>query len=136
MTTAHLFDSHALLAFFQKEEGAQLVADILKKLMSQHLDRLICVINLGEIIYLTQRRFGSEKKIEVLSRVHQLGFKILPVPDSLVYEAAEIKAKYPLSYAEAFAVACALQNSAVLVTGDPEFKSVSHLIQIEWIRQV
>lgn len=136
MTSAHLFDSHALLAFFQKEEGAHLVAGILKKLIDQDLDRLICVINLGEIIYLTQRRFGNEKKIEVLNRIYQLGFKVLSVPDSLVFEAAEIKAQYPISYADAFAVACALQNSAVLVTGDPEFKSVSHLIQIEWIRQV
>ena len=135
ITTSHLFDSHALLAFFQKEAGAQIVAAILNQLMTQRLHRLICVINLGEIIYLTKRRFGDEKKIEVLSRIHQLGFKILPVPDSLVYQAAEIKAQYPMSYADAFAVACAQQHSAVLVTGDPEFKAVSHLIKIEWIRQ-
>jgi len=136
MTTGHLFDSHALLAFFQKEEGAQIVASILNQLRAQRLNRLICVINLGEIIYLTKRRFGDEKKIEVLGRIHQLGFKILPVPDSLVYQAAEIKAQYPMSYADAFAVACAQEHSAVLVTGDPEFKAVSHLIKIEWIRQV
>jgi ribonuclease VapC len=137
MTTSnHLFDSHALLAFFQKEKGAEIVAAVLNKLRAQRLHGLICVINLGEILYLTKRRFGDEKKIEVIGRIHQLGFKILPVPDSLVYQAAEIKAQYPISYADAFAVACAQRNSAVLVTGDPEFKVVSHLIEIEWIRQV
>jgi ribonuclease VapC len=137
MTTSnHLFDSHALLAFFQKEKGAEIVAADLNKLRAQRLHGLICVINLGEILYLTKRRFGDEKKIEVIGRIHQLGFKILPVPDSLVYQAAEIKAQYPISYADAFAVACAQRNSAVLVTGDPEFKVVSHLIEIEWIRQV
>lgn len=135
-TASYLFDSHALLAFFQKDKGAQVVAGILRKLVKQHHRRLICVINLGEIIYLTKRRFGDEKKIEVLSRIHQLGFKILPVPDSLVFQAAEIKAVYPISYADCFAVVCALQNSAVLVTGDPEFKTVAHLVRIEWIRQV
>lgn len=136
MTASHLFDSHALLAFFQKEEGAGIVAGILNNLIAQRTLRLICVINLGEIIYLTKRRFGDEKKIEVLGRIHRLGFKILPAPDSLVYQAAEIKANYPMSYADAFAVACAQQNSSVLVTGDPEFKTVSHLINIEWIRQI
>jgi len=98
-TTNHLFDSHALLALFQKEEGAEIVADVLNKLRAQRLHGLICVINLGEILYLTKRRFGDEKKIEVIGRIHQLGFKILPVPDSLVYQAAEIKAQYPMSYA-------------------------------------
>jgi ribonuclease VapC len=92
------------------------------------------VINLGEIIYMTKRRFGDQKKVELLGRVHQLGFKILPVPESLVYKAAELKAEYPISYADCFALACTLEQSAVLVTGDPEFKKVAHLVRIQWIR--
>lgn len=133
MTTRYLFDSFALLAFFQKEQGAEMVAGLLSRARDQNLDRLICVMNLGEIVYLTRRRFGNEKKLEVLARIHQLGLKILPVPDSLVFQAAEIKAEYPMSYADCFAVACAVNESAVLVTGDPEFRAVSHLVQIEWM---
>jgi hypothetical protein len=38
------------------------VARILNEAIRKNVDRLICVINLGEIIYLTQRRFGEEKK--------------------------------------------------------------------------
>jgi len=45
-----------------------------------------------------------------LGRVHQLGFKILPVPESLVYNAAELKAEYPISYADCFALACTLEH--------------------------
>ena len=56
MIPACLFDSHALLAFFQKEEGAEVVAGILRKAMQQDATRLICVINVGEIVYLTKRR--------------------------------------------------------------------------------
>ena len=134
MTSGYLFDSHALLAFFQKEKGAGIVAKILRNAEKLSLNRLICVINLGEIIYMTKRRFGDQKKMEILGRVHQLGFKILPVPESLVYKAAELKAEYPISYADCFALACALEHSAILVTGDPEFKKVVHLVSIEWIR--
>ena len=100
----------------------------------QRMDRLICVINLGEIIYMTKRRFGDRKKLEILGRIHQLGFKILPVPESLVYKAAEFKAEYSISYADCFALACALERTAIVVTGDPEFKKVGHLVTIEWIR--
>ena len=134
MTSRYKFDSHALLAFFQREEGAEIVGDILLMALKQKLERLICVINLGEIIYITKRRFGDEKKLEVLSRVHQLGFKVLPAPESLVFKAAELKAEYPISYADCFTLACALEHSAILVTGDPEFKKVAHLVSIHWIR--
>ena len=134
MTSGYLFDSHALLAFFQKEKGAGIVTKILRNAEKLSLNRLICVINLGEIIYMTKRRFGDQKKMELLGRVHQLGFKILPVPESLVYKAAELKAEYPISYADCFALACTLEQSVILVTGDPEFKKVAHLVRIQWIR--
>ncbi|MBP1609735.1 MAG: PilT protein domain protein [Deltaproteobacteria bacterium] len=134
MIPAYLFDSHALLAFFQKEDGAEIVARILNEAIQQDTARLICVMNLGEIIYLTKRRFGEEKKLEILGRIHQLGMRVLHVPNSLVYQAAELKAEYSIAYADCFALACAIDHSAVLVTGDPEFKIVAHLVTIHWIR--
>jgi predicted nucleic acid-binding protein len=134
MTSPYLFDSHALLAFFQNEEGAEIVAEILQRAMEKGLDRLICVINLGEIIYVTKRRFGDSKKLEVLARVHQLGLKVLSVPENLVFKAAEIKAQYPISYANCFVLACAMEHSARVVTGDPDFKKIAHLVSIDWIR--
>ena len=83
---------------------------------------------------MTKRRFGDRKKIEIMGRVYQLGIKVLPAPDTMVYKAAELKAEYPISYADCFALACALEHSAILVTGDPEFKKVFHLVGIQWIR--
>ena len=134
MTAGYLFDSHALLAFFQKEKGAEIVANILRESMEQQLDQLISVINLGEIIYMTKRRFGNQEKVGILGRIHQLGLKVLPAPEALVFKAAELKAEYPISYADCFALACAQEHSAILVTGDPEFKKVVHLVSIQWIR--
>jgi ribonuclease VapC len=134
MTSGYLFDSHALLAFFQNETGANIVYEILRKSRKEHIDRLVCVINLCEIIYITKRMFGDQKKIEILGRIHQLGFKVLPVPDTLVYQAAEIKAEYLISYADCFVIACAQEHNSTIVTGDPEFKNVDHLVKIEWIR--
>ena len=131
---AYLFDSHALLALFQGEPGADRVDEILRDSRQRSFDIFICMMNLGEIVYLTKRRFGDEKKIEVVSRIYQLGLKVLSVTDSLVFQAAELKAKYALSYADCFALACAVNHSATLVTGDPEFKTVAHLIEIAWIR--
>jgi ribonuclease VapC len=47
--------------------------------------------------------------------------------------AAEIKAQYPLSYADAFAVAAAMEFSAAIVTGDPEFKAVESYASVLWL---
>ncbi|MGA8832603.1 MAG: type II toxin-antitoxin system VapC family toxin [Desulfomonilaceae bacterium] len=131
----YLFDSHAILAFFQDEQGSQEVAGILNHSLKQGIERLLCVVNLGEIIYLTKRRFGNQKKIEVLGQVYRLGFRVLSATDEIVFHAAEIKGEYPLSYADCFAVACAMKHRAILVTGDPEFAAVSHLVNIHWIRR-
>ena len=132
--SSYVFDSHALLAFFQGEPDAETVEKILRQSHAESSNVFISLINLGEIIYLTKRRFGDEKKIELLSRIYQLGLKIIPVSDALVFQAAELKAQYALSYADCFALACAINHSAVLVTGDPEFKSVGHLVSIKWIK--
>jgi ribonuclease VapC len=63
-----------------------------------------------------------------------LKFFVLDYGSTAVFQAAEYKAQYAMSYADCFALACAIENSAVLITGDPEFQAVSHLVKIEWIR--
>ena len=58
---------------------------------------------------------------------------ILPVPNDLIFQAAELKARFAMSYADTFAVASAMEHNATLVTGDPEFRQVEQLIKILWI---
>jgi hypothetical protein len=37
-------------------------------------------------------------------------------------------------FSDCFALACAIDHPAVLVTGDPEFKMLEHLVTIKWVR--
>jgi ribonuclease VapC len=128
-----LFDSHALLKLFQKEAGHEKVARLVAQAMRSSTPRYMNVINLGEILYSTKRAFGDQKKIEVLAHVERLGFRILPVPNDLVFRAAEFKASFSMSFADCFALASAVEHGAVLVTGDPEFRAVEHLVTIAWV---
>ena len=129
-----LFDSHALLKFFQKEPGHEQVARLLEHAHRARAKKFICAVNLGEIIYITKRVFGDQKKIEVLAHVERLGFTVLPVPNSLIFQAAEYKVEHSISYADCFALAAAMDQKASIVTGDSEFKKVEHLVSIVWIR--
>jgi ribonuclease VapC len=71
--------------------------------------------------------------LEVLANIERLNFTILSIPNNLIIRAAEYKAQYSLSYADCFALASAVEHKAILVTGDPEFKKVEHLVDIVWI---
>lgn len=51
----------------------------------------------------------------------------------LADRAADFKARYKMSLADAFAAALASENKAVLVTGDPEFKPLEREIKIHWL---
>ena len=52
----------------------------------------------------------------------------------MIMEAAKIKGQYPVSYADAFAITTAIQNKATVVTADPEYKAVSKLVKILWLK--
>ena len=128
-----LFDSFALLRFFQSEAGGEKVRGLLREAENLKRPCLINAINVGEIIYLTQRRFGEKKKLEIFIHIQRMGLQILPCPNDLIFRAAELKARYPISNADAFALASAIEHQAELVTGDPEFHQVESLVKIVWV---
>jgi len=128
-----IFDSYTLLKFFQKEKGYEKVIRLLEEIRKTGVAKYINAINLGEIIYSTKKEFGDQKKLEVLANIERLNFTILPISNDLIFQAAEYKAQYAISYADCFALASALEHKAILVTGDPEFKKVDHLVDIVWI---
>ena len=128
-----IFDSHALLKFFQKEKGYEKVVHLLEEIKKAGVTKYINAVNLGEIIYSTKREFGDQKKLEVLANIERLNFTILTVSNSLIFQAAEYKAQYRISYADCFILASAIEHKAIIVTGDPEFKNVEHLVNIMWV---
>ena len=128
-----IFDSYALLKFFQKEKGYEKVVHLLEEIKKAGVTKYINAVNLGEIIYSTKREFGDQKKLEVLANIERLNFTILTVSNSLIFQAAEYKAQYRISYADCFILASAIEHKAIIVTGDPEFKKVEHLVNIMWV---
>ena len=90
-------------------------------------------INLGEVYYQTIRKIGLEPAREFIERLSQLPFEIIAPSSEIIMKASEIKAQYAISYADCFAVATAIQFSAAIITGDPEFKKIDDLVKINWV---
>lgn len=130
----YLFDAFPLLCWLQEERGYELVDDLLTEAETGRSSISMHIINLGEVFYRLCRVSGMKRGEEILEKIRMLPIKILSISDEEVMEAAKIKAKYPISYADAFAVAKALQSGVTVVTGDPEYKKVSKIIEILWVK--
>ncbi len=57
-----------------------------------------------------------------------------PADRPLAEAAADFKARFKISLADAFAAALAKERKAELVTGDPEFKPLEKEIKIHWLK--
>lgn len=95
----------------------------------------LSLINLGEVIYITERERGLLEARRTLAVIDALPLEIDQVSRATVLAAAHIKARFPISYADAFAVVTAQDHGAVLMTGDPELRSVADagLVDVEWL---
>jgi predicted nucleic acid-binding protein len=132
---AFVLDTFALLAYLRDEPAAARIEKVLAEAGKEKYRLFTSVINLGEILYIVERRGGVSKAQDSLALIRQLPIEILPADEQSVFTAAHIKANYPVSYADAFAVAAAIANNARILTGDPEFEAVESLVTIEWLEK-
>jgi ribonuclease VapC len=95
----------------------------------------LSIINLGEVLYIVERAQGVVAAQRALAAIDQLPIQVQPADRSVVLSAARLKARYAISYADAFAVAVAQERQAVLLTGDPDFKPLvaDGMLQVEWL---
>lgn len=129
----YILDSYALLAYFQAEPAGSAVRNILKDASSNQVAAFLSVISLGEIYYIIARKKGEEKADASVKDISCLPIVLIDVTTERVLAAANVKARHPVSYADAFVVAAAVEYSATIVTGDPEFKETASLAAVLWL---
>ena len=112
----YLLDTSALLTLRDNEVGAEQVAAILYEAQKGQSVCLGCSITLMELLYRVwkdERLAYAQAQALPITWIHE---------DSLLLEkAAELKASYAISLANAWIAAAAILNSAELVHKDPEF---------------
>lgn len=131
----YVLDSFAVLAYLSGEPGSAVVEEVLINAADGACRVMLSIINLGEVLSITERSGGLHRAQEALGLIRQLPIEILPADEQLVFAAAHIKANHALAFADAFAVAAGLQVGGTVLTGDPEFRTVEALVSIEWLRK-
>ena len=132
-TTAYVLDSFALLALAGDEAGAGTVQRYLDEAGAGDVTAVMSVVNLGEACYIVERKRGLIAVHELLANVDQSPLEIVDVGRDDALAAAHVKARYPVAYADAYAIAMAQSREATVLTGDPEFESVQSLVTVEWL---
>jgi predicted nucleic acid-binding protein len=127
-----VFDSFAVLAWLRDEPGSDFVDALLAQVRDGTVWGGICAVNLGEVYYITARKRGQAQASKTLEHLLQLAWDVLPPSNDLVWAAARLKAAHRISYADAFALACAQQHGSELISGDPKLLAAPHGTTVRW----
>ena len=128
-----VLDSYSLLAYIEGEAGAEQMIEIFRVARDSGRSLFLSVVNWGEVYYITMREAGHERADEVAHLISTLPIQIVPADLDLTRQAAELKSKHRMSYADCFAAALAKSRKAELVTGDRDFRQVEGEVKILWL---
>lgn len=131
----YVLDSYAVLAYLNDEPAAQDVEDILRSAVNGGVKVYMSWINLGEVYYRLQRVYNRQISRKAIEIIKAWPIELLQAEEQLTLLAGDIKARYRLSYADAFAAATAVNTDGIILTGDQEFKPLeNHVIKIRWLK--
>jgi predicted nucleic acid-binding protein len=129
-----ILDSYSLLCLFDNKRKAEskIVKKYLEDAESGKIKLYLSKINEGEIFYKLYKYLGESFAFGFREDLKRGLFPInvISVNDKRAEAASEFKAKYPVSYADAFCIEVAKDMDLPIITGDPEFESVKDIIKI------
>jgi predicted nucleic acid-binding protein len=91
-------------------------------------------INYAEVKYMIIRKDGAAAWQAARQVLVALPIEFHEGTRAMSDVAAELKARFSISLADAFAAALAKLKKAELVTGDPEFRELQDEITINWLK--
>jgi predicted nucleic acid-binding protein len=134
----YVLDACALIALFNGEQGADVVARLIEEAERSDIGLSMSIIQLLEVYYDRIYVIGAEAAKERVNAIIAGPVSIIdPITYPVMYEAGRLKTMYTISLADAIACAAAVSLRATLVTSD--HKELTRVEQAEnlsvlWIR--
>lgn len=133
----YCLDTYAVLAFIGGEAGAEVVEKAPEEAQANRAELYMSTVSLGELYNVISR----EKGFEIANRKYvelKMTETVFAAPDEeTALEAGRLKTKYStpkgsIALADAFCLATAIKYDAKVITGDPQFSSVTEC-EIIWV---
>ena len=133
-----ILDACAIIAFFNGEDGAEVILNLFKEAELGKLTLCLHSINFCEVYYDCFRKSGSKMADKLLKKTRQLPLEIVEdINMKLVKEAGRFKASERISLADAFTLGLSVIKRGKVVTSDHrEFDIIEKkgLANFLWIR--
>lgn len=120
----YVLDTSALLTLRDGEPGADQVAALLYEAQNSQTECLACFMTLMELFYRVWKDEGEKRGRLAYEQVQALPLTWVEADRPLLEKAAELKATYLISVADAWIAAVAILHRAELVHKDPELTRV------------
>jgi len=126
-----LLDTSAIVCVLEDEPGANLVEKRLRTARAGKTQLGASCVSLVEVYYKAHQSAGQERAHHLLSVVKSWPVEFIYPDEALCLAAGEIKASFPLSFADAFVAATARETKALLLHKDPEFESLRGTLKLK-----
>jgi predicted nucleic acid-binding protein len=126
-----VLDTSAVLTVLNREDGLDTVLPLLEKANDRQDVVYIPFMALMELEYLLLRKVSPEETMAILALVRAWPVEVPESTEEWSHRAALIKARTPLSVADAWIASLALWHHAELVHKDPEYEHVPDLPMVK-----
>ncbi len=129
----YVLDANAIIRYFKpgKADGNEKVEQLIDGARGGRLNLWMSVVNLGEVFYVLLRGLKDEAALEYIQSLQRA--VLIHEPDANhTIQAARLKHRYKLGYADSFAAALAMEKDATLVSADPEFSKIGSALK--WMK--
>ena len=126
-----VFDAWAVVAWLNGEASASRIRHFIEEAEKGCVEIYMSLINAGEVFYIIAKRKGMAFARKIIRELLSSPITFVLPSEVQIWKAAELKAQFPLSYADAFAVALGILKDAPVVTGDPEIRALKEAGKVE-----
>ena len=128
MAERYLLDTSAVLAAWQGEPGERDVKALLEQVAAGNCEIFTSFMTFFEAYYVTKRRTGEAKAIEIYNWLHRLPIQRVDLEEEgILISAADIKSQHSVSAIDAWIIATGLAKAAAIVHKDEEFDRLINL---------
>ena len=122
-TTRLLFDTHAFLAFFNREEGSEIIKKFFESVQSGEAEGFVATITLTELAYIYARKTDAATARLRVMQIQNSKLNLIPLTPEIAVEAGILK-QPGISVADAIIAASAISAGAAVVTKDAHFSAM------------
>ena len=127
-------DASAILRFVDKEAGADRMEEIFDQRDLGFARVTMCAVHWAKIVGFFLKKFDPAKAAATLAKVEFLSIEIIPVTVEQATQAARLRHRYKLPFADSFGLELAYNVSdSVLITADFDVKPAAQDIAIEFL---